>query len=182
MERKGHVIERDGGFTVHYFDSETGEEISTREAYIRRAKIGRSLERAYRENGLIGDAEKHQRKAEYYEANMDHMSDRVGCYITTACVGAKDLPDDCLELQTLRNFRDGYLANQLEGSSLIQAYYSSAPNIVKAINREPNAQDIFAEIFDRDIATAVRMILEGNNEGALKHYMDTVMRMRNRFL
>ena len=38
-----------------------------------------------------------------------------GCYLTTACVVAKNLPDDCEELTALRNFRDTYLRNHENG-------------------------------------------------------------------
>lgn len=42
-------------------------------------------------------------------------SDNGGCYLTTACVAARGLPDTCTELQTLRAFRDGVLARQPGG-------------------------------------------------------------------
>ena len=32
-----------------------------------------------------------------------------GCYLTSACMYSKGLPDDCYELETLRNFRDTWL-------------------------------------------------------------------------
>ena len=42
-------------------------------------------------------------------------NDNGGCYLTTACVAARGLPDTCIELQTLRAFRDGVLARQPGG-------------------------------------------------------------------
>ena len=50
-----------------------------------------------------------------------------GCYITSACVRARGLPDDCLEMETLRAFRDGYLASQPGGREDIEEYYAKAP-------------------------------------------------------
>ena len=43
-----------------------------------------------------------------------------GCYLTSACVMAKGLPDHCEELETLRVFRDEYLAGQPGGRAEIE--------------------------------------------------------------
>ena len=48
-----------------------------------------------------------------------------GCYLTSACVMAKGLPDHCEELETLRVFRDEYLAGQPGGRAEIEQYKSS---------------------------------------------------------
>ena len=53
-----------------------------------------------------------------------------GCYITTACVHAKGLSDNCYELQILRMYRDTWLINQKEGKALIGEYYRIAPIII----------------------------------------------------
>ena len=42
-------------------------------------------------------------------------NDNGGCYLTTACVAARGLPDTCAELQTLRAFRDGILTRRPGG-------------------------------------------------------------------
>lgn len=57
-----------------------------------------------------------------------------GCYLTSACMYSKGLPDDCYELETLRNFRDTWLKNSEEGREIIKEYYEVAPKIVSAIN------------------------------------------------
>lgn len=64
----------------------------------------KAIESFMRENGL--DPEK------YYDNTEDSKSsssnnNSSGCYLTSACVNAKGLPDDCEELTVLRNFRDG---------------------------------------------------------------------------
>ena len=53
------------------------------------------------------------------------------CYITTAVCEYYGKPDDCIELETLRLFRDNWLIEQEDGISLIKQYYLEAPNIVK---------------------------------------------------
>lgn len=45
-----------------------------------------------------------------------------GCYLTSACVTARGLSDQCEELQALRSFRDGYLSEQPGGPAEIEQY------------------------------------------------------------
>lgn len=49
--------------------------------------------------------------------------DSGGCYLTTACVEAKGLPDDCEELTILRDFRDHWLKKQPGGAEEIAEYH-----------------------------------------------------------
>ena len=58
-----------------------------------------------------------------------------GCYLTSACVEARGLPDDCMELQTLRDFRDNWLKQQPCGQDEVAEYYATAPRIVDKINK-----------------------------------------------
>ena len=46
---------------------------------------------------------------------------------TTACVKSKGLSDDCIELSTLRKFRDEYILNLENGEKDIKEYYDTAP-------------------------------------------------------
>lgn len=66
----------------------------------------------------------------------DFSSNKKGCFLTTATCNYKKLPDDCYELNTLRNFRDNWLINQPKGKDLIAQYYATAPLIVKKLNNE----------------------------------------------
>ena len=53
------------------------------------------------------------------------------CYITTAVCESLGKPDDCYELNLLRDYRDSYLMKQEDGEALVQRYYDIAPTIVK---------------------------------------------------
>ncbi|MEM8722550.1 MAG: CFI-box-CTERM domain-containing protein [Cyanobacteria bacterium P01_G01_bin.39] len=68
--------------------------------------------------------------------NQTQNKKKEGCFLTTACVKHTGLPDDCFELQILRNFRDDYLASTAEGQALIEQYYKEAPIIVDFINSD----------------------------------------------
>lgn len=56
------------------------------------------------------------------------------CFITTAVCESRGLPDDCAQLTAFRQFRDGYLMSQPEGTALVAEYYDIAPGIVTCID------------------------------------------------
>lgn len=65
-----------------------------------------------------------------------------GCYLTTACCQYKGLPDNCLELRTLRAFRDLFVS-----AEDITEYYRKAPAIVDSLT-PTRLQEIYAVIQD----------------------------------
>ena len=65
------------------------------------------------------------------------------CFISTACIESKGLPDDCEELNCLRHFRDKFVGNLPCGNELIEEYYKIAPKIVSAINGTKNPNKIY---------------------------------------
>lgn len=99
------------------------------------------------------------------------------CYLTTACVTRRGLSDDCVELETLRRFRDGYLLELPSGPALIEACYESAPEIVAAIDARPDAAEIYDGVYGI-VCDCVDAIEDGRNEEALRAYTDMVVTMR----
>lgn len=93
-----------------------------------------------------------------------------GCYLTSACVEAKQLPDDCYELTTLRIFRDTYMCNIPGGAADIAEYYHIAPAIVANIKELPNAMEIFDRIYYELVMPCVKLIEEGKNTEAYEKY------------
>lgn len=70
---------------------------------------------------------KYCRNYDYSDCPIYKGQDSSGCFLTSACVEAKGLPDDCSELSVLRHFRDSYLAGIEEGKAEICEYYHVAP-------------------------------------------------------
>jgi len=70
-----------------------------------------------------------------------------GCYFTTACTEFYGLPDDCYQLQTLRQFRDIYMSNDQKDIELVKLYYKVAPSIVRKIKLTGNSFNEFEMIF-----------------------------------
>ncbi|WP_416386257.1 CFI-box-CTERM domain-containing protein [Anaerobutyricum hallii] len=85
-----------------------------------------------------------------------------GCYLTSACVYAKGLPDDCHELTVLRGYRDGWLRTAPEGEALIEQYYKEAPRIVSNINERSDQKSIYEKIYEEVVCPCVEYI--ENNE------------------
>ncbi len=106
------------------------------------------------------------------------------CFLTTACVGAKGRQDNCLELETLRAFRDSYILQEVPGGSgLVRAYYKTAPRVIAAIyGKARNPRSVFEKLYDRDIRQSLRLVEGGRNEAALVHYEKMVRRLERRWL
>ena len=101
-----------------------------------------------------------------------------GCFLTSACVEAKGLPDDCYELTTLRAFRDGYMRSLPEGASDICEYYHTAPGIVEKIRQLPNATEIFNKIYDELVLPCVHLIENGKKQEAYAAYRNYVKKLQ----
>lgn len=95
-----------------------------------------------------------------------------GCFITTAVCESSGLPDDCEELQTLRNFRDGFMMENTTRENLVKLYYDVAPLIVDAINARENRAEILDTLRTAYILPAVEAIKAGNNEAAFWIYSE----------
>lgn len=104
------------------------------------------------------------------------------CFLTTACVVAKNLPDDCYELETLRGFRDSYIKGLANGEEIIKEYYDIAPKIIEAIEKEPNADCIFKKRFEELVQPCVHYIEQNQNEMAYALYEKTVLKLKKKYL
>lgn len=106
---------------------------------------------------------------------------RHGCYLTSACVEQKGLPDDCYELTTLRAFRDQYISKLNDGQNLIDQYYATAPLIVSKINSLPNKDEIYDRLYEH-IQKCIFEIEHQNFSTALNLYKDMVEKLKDKFL
>lgn len=106
----------------------------------------------------------------------------TGCFVTTACIHTKNLPDDCYELETLRKFRDTYVVLQPTGKEDIALYYKNAPAIVNKINELPNAHQIFCDLYQELVLPCVNLIEEEEYANAYDLYMNTTLRLKDEYL
>ena len=92
-----------------------------------------------------------------------------GCFITTAVCELEGKPDDCAELQTLREYRDGWLAKQPGGPEEIQVYYMVAPRILAAIRARTDSLAVLLNLRDQ-VHAAVELVRAGRMEDARRAY------------
>jgi hypothetical protein len=105
-----------------------------------------------------------------------------GCFLTTACVEARDLPDDCYELRTLRDFRDNYVEDLPGGKRIIEEYYEIAPRIIKEIEKTVHSAEIFEELYEDLVRKSVRLIDFGYYKEAFENYRSTVKELKDKYL
>jgi hypothetical protein len=104
------------------------------------------------------------------------------CYLTSAASVALGygFRDDCAELTTLRRFRDGYgMENYPED---VERYYELAPMIVVEINAQPDAQEIYRQIFDEMVLPCVALIADGELDDAYARYKAYTLRLEEEYL
>ncbi len=101
-----------------------------------------------------------------------------GCYLTTACVNARGLPDNCLELSVLRNFRNRILLQNPTGRKAVREYYKIAPEIVQSISGKDNSSEIWNSVY-QDIRKAVQFVLLGDFNRAFEHYKEMTLGLKN---
>jgi hypothetical protein len=101
-------------------------------------------------------------------AGLGAMGKSGGCFLTTACVEAKGLPDDCHELTVLRDLRDEMKKTE-EGAALVKEYYEIAPRIVGRMTTEEAAA-----LYDALVEPCVSLIEAGKKEAAVAHYKNVV--------
>lgn len=104
------------------------------------------------------------------------------CYFTTACTVARGLPDDCHELETLRDFRDHYLLNQPYGVDDVAEYYQVAPKIVDAINKSDSATELWNALYVELVQSCVELIEAGDYESAYELYKHIFIRLKEAYV
>ena len=113
--------------------------------------------------------------------NRNGSSGSTGCFLTTACVEAKHLPDDCVELMTLRDFRDNWLKQQPGGEAEVLEYYQKAPLIVEKINQGEEPVNVWLGLYDDLVLPCVQMIQSGDMEGTHQKYRETMEHLLRKY-
>lgn len=117
-----------------------------------------------------------------YEGIKGGFRKGMFCYITTAVCRSLDKPDDCYELTALRRYRDEYLLASENGKQLVEEYYNIAPTIVKRINRQENAGEIYRGIWEIYLRPCIRLIEEDRKEECRDVYSTMVTKLEEEYL
>ncbi|MEI9809700.1 MAG: hypothetical protein WDO16_18580 [Bacteroidota bacterium] len=111
----------------------------------------------------------------------DPSDDDGMCFLTTACVHHKGLPDNCEELTTLRFLRDGYMTADAEGRQLIKEYRITGPAIIHAVNRFSNKADIYEYMYNHLVQPSVQFVQHGRYAEAVDHYKSFVQAIQKEY-
>ncbi len=114
------------------------------------------------------------------EEGEGSSSSSSGCFLTSACVKHMGKADDCIELETLRKFRDGYMAQTSEGVNLIKTYYVVAPKIVQSIDNSPNATKYYDGIY-ATICNCLQLIQQNKFDQTVEEYKNMVLSLQRDF-
>lgn len=117
-----------------------------------------------------------------YESIKGGFKKGLFCYITTAVCRSLDKGDDCYELTTLREYRDGYLLHSEGGREIVEEYYDIAPTIVKRIDRKDDAEQIYRGIWEEYLSPCIRLIEEERREECRELYITMVRRLEKDYL
>lgn len=104
------------------------------------------------------------------------------CYITTAVCESLGKPDDCYELELLRNYRDDFLIGENAGRDVVKEYYNVAPTIVKRINKQDNAKDIYAGIWSEYLIPCIQLIEAKKLYDCKEVYSNMVYDLQKKYL
>ncbi|MGF7001782.1 hypothetical protein M2145_000398 [Lachnospiraceae bacterium PF1-21] len=104
------------------------------------------------------------------------------CYITTAVCAEQGKPDNCQELEILRNYRDTYLMHSLDGRALVEEYYEIAPVLVMMLDMQKNRQELYGEIYEESLLPCLEAIASGDYEGCKDKYKAMVNGLRGKYL
>jgi hypothetical protein len=127
---------------------------------------------------VVPSSDKHKT----YEAGWkDGMEEKSGCFITTACIKTKGLPDNCQELNELRQFRDEYVRNLPNGTQLIHEYYNIAPQIVAGINSSEDLMKVYEGLYEK-LVTNLELIRSGKKGEALRNGLEIINELRENYL
>lgn len=104
------------------------------------------------------------------------------CYITTAVCESQNKPDNCYELNALREYRDGYLMQTGQGKQLVEEYYDIAPALVMCIDMQKDSREIYENIYKKYLLPCLDCIENNRLDDCREHYVSMVRELENRYL
>ncbi len=104
------------------------------------------------------------------------------CYITTAvCEGLGKGPN-CAELCILKQYRDETLLGTVEGRALVEDYYNIAPTIVKRLERQPDRDEVYRELYEEYILPCIHDIEAKDYASCQETYYQMVKKLKMKYM
>lgn len=114
--------------------------------------------------------------------DIDNGFHRKLCYVTTAVCENLGKGPDCYELNLLKDYRDHYLDKTPEGHALVEEYYDIAPTIVKRVEKQPDRDRIYRELYDRYLIHCIHDIEAQRMEECKALYYEMVAELKSRYM
>lgn len=129
------------------------------------------------------DARKNRTQTPSRPAPAPRPTTRKGsfCFLTTAVCDYLGKPDDCVELNTLRHFRDTWLRNQPDGPALIAQYYNKAPLIVSRLKASPQFEECCQLLWTQYIRPCLDLIANKQYAACKERYTEMFRYMEAKF-
>lgn len=123
----------------------------------------------------------------YYRSSMNSSNNNTKnsgsfCFITTAVCEYFGKTDDCIELTTLRNYRDSWLCNQPGGADLIAEYYNIAPLIVSQMKQSEFYPEYCEKLLSQYINPCLKLISEQKYNECKELYSKMFYYMKSEFI
>jgi len=123
-------------------------------------------------DGKTYEEKEHLFGGKYYEDSDGKTYEKKEsiCFISTACVEAMEMPADCEELTTLRQFRMDHLVGKPIGEAILSEYTETSRIILSWIERQKDKAVIYRDLYNRLVCGSVSLIKEGKTDQAIEHY------------
>ena len=102
------------------------------------------------------------------------------CLLSSACVAARGLPDDCYELATLRKFRRDHLEGTTRGNMILKEYQTISGQILRWIEGHSDRKFLYDDLYRRLVRGTVELINIEQIEAAINHYQAIVREYQKR--
>ena len=109
--------------------------------------------------------------------DSDEKSSGGLCFITTAACQFMNLPDDCYQLEILRDFREKNLLKTEQGKELVDEYDIIAPKIVKNMRDKSDYEYVW-----RAISSCVNSLEKNDTQLAISQYKEMVAHLKKKLL
>ncbi len=106
--------------------------------------------------------------------DKEKVGEKEGCLLSSACVAARGLPDDCAELAILRDFRRYHLEGTPRGNTILQEYEAIGCQILRWIEGHPDRQVLYHDLYRRLVRGTIDLIRAEKIETAINYYQSIV--------
>lgn len=96
------------------------------------------------------------------------------CLLSSACVAARGLPDDCDELTALRKFRRDHLEGTPRGNNILLEYQDIGSKILRWLEGCVDRKALYEDLYWRLVIGTVNLIRMEKFDAAIDHYQSIV--------